>query len=41
MTFRQLLKRGFQVDAQTRARFDVDIRDLFFARGGYDIERCD
>ena len=41
MTFRQLLKRVLPAEAQTRARFDVGIRDLFFARGGYDIERCD
>lgn len=52
MTFRQLLKRVVPVDAQTRARFDMGIRVLFyitcanvlvlfFVQGGYDVERCD
>lgn len=49
MTFRQLLKRVVPVDAQTRARFDMGIRVLFyitcanvlvlfFVQGGYDVE---
>jgi hypothetical protein len=49
VTFRQLLKRVVPADAQTRARFDMGIRVLFyitcanvlvlfFVQGGYDVE---